>query len=127
MWGEAPSKQDALMHAVAFTANHRLYGAYMVRVTREWRYSCENALTDSAINQKAWLGHAACALAFNCPENIVRKAWGLLTTDQQQKANNEAAKAIAAWKSNRADQFVREDVGGQMLFEWDTGRIADAA
>lgn len=127
MWGAAHDKKNSLEQAIEFTGDHVLYGSYMIRVIEEWKYSCENALTDYSINRKAWLGHAACALAMQIPENVIREAWGYLSEEQRRLANGEAQKAIAAWESNFANQPVSEDVGGQMLLRWDTGRIASAS
>ena len=47
----------------------------MVYVVENWKYSCENSLTDRFLNRRAWLGQAACAHAINCPENITRKCY----------------------------------------------------
>lgn len=122
MWGSVPDRRSALRDAVTFTGNHRRYGAAMMRVVGEWPISCENALTDRSLNQKAWVGHAACALAIQCPEDIVRQAWGLLTDEQRFLANKEANRAIRRWRLDYcARHGVREQVGEQMLLEWDPG------
>lgn len=100
MWGHVEDVKLYLEKAVLFTGNHKLYGAYMERVSLEWPISCENALTDMNINRKAWLGHAACALAINCPEDITRKAWRYLSDEQQINANAEAERVISKWELN---------------------------
>lgn len=117
MWGEVEDRKSMLQQAIDFTGNHMLYGSYMLRVIREWPYSCENALTDSMLNRKAWLGHAACAMAIHCPEDITRKAWGFLTHEQRTLANRRAAFAIGAWEeSYRASNGLRRDVAQAVLF-----------
>ena len=117
MWGDVKDRKDMLSKAVVFTGDHKLYGDYMVRVTNEWKVSCENALTDPYINQKAWVGHAACALALNCPEDIVRKAWGLLTNEQQYLANQKAGAAVQAWKERYIkDKQLHRDLAQALLF-----------
>ncbi len=116
MWGEATDAKSMLEQAIAFTGDHVEYGSYMLRVIREWPISCENALTDSSLNQKAWVGHAACALALNCPEDITRKAWGYLTDEQRLLANKAAARAIREWSDAYAkDRGVLPDVGATLL------------
>ena len=100
MWGEAENPSYALEVAIGFTSDHELYGRYMRRVAREWPISCENALTDPHLNHKAWIGHAAVALAHGIPEDITRKAWGYLTDEQKLLANKEAERAVAAWKES---------------------------
>jgi hypothetical protein len=105
MWGEVTDRDYWLWQAVAFTGDHKKYGSYMRRVATEWPVSCENALTDSSLNQKAWIGHAACALAMNVPEDIVRKAWGYLTDEQRFLANEEARRTIQRWKHDYATRL----------------------
>jgi hypothetical protein len=91
----------------------------MQRVIKEWPISCENALTDYSLNRKAWVGHAACALALGCPEDITRQAWKELTYEQQLLANKEADGAIKAWEYNYIkDRGLYSNVGKPMLFEW---------
>lgn len=117
MWGEATDKKAALQIAIGFTSDHKLYGSYMKRVCHEWPVSCENALTDPLLNQKAWLGHAAVALAHNIPEDITREAWGYLTDEQKYLANQEAEREIRAWRLRYfEDKGLHGLLAGQMLF-----------
>ena len=88
--------------AVSFTSDHERYGAFMRKVIRAWKYSCEQNLTDASLNRRAWLGHAACALAFRCPEYLVRRAWWELTDEQRALANRQADLAIAEWEALNA-------------------------
>ena len=101
MWGTVPDRRKTLRLAVEFTRDSKLYGHYMRLVCREWTYSCENALTDKNLNRKAWLGHAACALAHGIPEDIVREAWKHLTDEQRTLANKQAENAIKEWEHIR--------------------------
>jgi hypothetical protein len=117
MWGDVDDNRAALESAVSFTGNHRLYGSYMFRVIEEWPVSCENALTDPVLNKKAWVGHAAVALALQIPEDITRKAWGLLSHEQRILANKEAARAVRKWEdAYRESRGIRQDVEAPMLF-----------
>jgi hypothetical protein len=116
MWGEVANRQRYLERAVIFTGNHKLYGRYMNRVVREWPNSCINALTDQALNRRAWIGHAACALALYCPEDITRQAWGLLSHEQRLLANKQADRAIQSWEMRyRQGQRIRNDMDAQVL------------
>ena len=98
MWGVVEDRETYLQRAIEFTGNAQRYGKYMMRVVKEWRYSCEHNLTDRSQNRRAWVGHAACALAFQCPEDIVRQAWGHLSEQQQNEANAQADIAIGYWE-----------------------------
>ena len=108
MWGTVENKSEYLKHAIWFTGDHELYGMYMKRVVLSWRYSCEHNLSNVTQNRKAWLGHAACALAFECPESIVRKAWSFLSEEQQALANNQADKCIKLWESMQCQSENQE-------------------
>jgi len=98
MWDTCSNQEEMLKKAIEFTGNHALYGSYMLRVVNEWPISCENSLTAETINRKAWLGHAACAMAIRCPENITRLAWGYLTEEQRILANKQAEEKIKIWE-----------------------------
>lgn len=116
MWGDSLDPKADLERAIAFTGDHKLYGHYMARVCHEWPVSCENALTDPHLNQKAWLGHAAVALAHGIPEDITRKAWGYLSDEQKHLANAEAEREIELWKERYVqDKRIRSGVGGTLL------------
>lgn len=128
MWGEVSDRKEALQAAIKFTGNPMLYGEYMRRVISEWPISCENALTDKNLSRKAWVGRAAVALALAIPEDITRQAWGFLSDEQRTLANAEARRAIEYWSERHLQGGgIRDDVGEQMLFEWDTRRGSDEA
>lgn len=123
MWRTVSGKERAVYFdkAIEFTGNAELYGHYMMLVTELWPISCEQNLTDSNINQKAWIGHAACCLAIGCPEDITRQAWGRLTQQQQDEANNKAGDAIAYW-NEKQDQKLYHELGEEGLSGRNTGR-----
>lgn len=98
MWGSVPDRDQYLDLMIRFTGDAVLYGAGMLRVVREWKYSCEHNLSNVTQNRKAWVGHAACALLFRCPEDIVRSAWSRLAEEQQIQANAVADIAIREWE-----------------------------
>lgn len=112
MWSDVEDRKGMLQKAIDFTGDHALYGSYMMRVIREWPISCENALTDPLLNKKAWVGHAACAMAIGCPEDITRQAWGLLNDEQRFLANKEADRAIREWWYDyQKDRSVHQEMG----------------
>ncbi len=102
MWDDVVGKEaeKILPLAIKFTGNNVIYGESMRKVIYKWFFSCETFLSDKHINRKAWLGHAACSLEHNLPENIVRMAWKKLTDDQRNLANKEAEKYIKEWEKN---------------------------
>lgn len=98
MWGYVENRKEWLEKAIAFTGDADLYGRWMMKVVKNWKYSCEHNLSKQDTNRKAWLGHAAVAMAIQCPEDIVRQAWGYLTEEQQIAANQKAQEAIEYWE-----------------------------
>jgi len=116
MWGIIENRKAMLNKAIKFTGDHKRYGRFMLRVVNEWKFSCENALTDYSINRRAWIGHAATALALGCPEDITREAWGYLTSEQQLLANKKADEAIRLWEVNHVENGgLCLEMGEQML------------
>lgn len=103
MWGVVDNRKVWLQKAILFTGDHGLYGSWMRKVVEQWPNSCEHNLTKLDTNRKAWVGHAAVAMAIKCPEDIVRQAWGFLSDEQQRLANAEAQSAIKKWESIRAE------------------------
>lgn len=116
MWGSVEDSNAATDLAIEFTGQHKLYGSFMQRVIEEWKYSCENALTDYSLNRRAWLGHAAVALALQIPEYITRKAWANLNYEQQLLANKEAWRSIRKWEDGyRSREGIHKDVEASLL------------
>lgn len=102
MWRNVSGKEieSLLPAAIEFTGDHERYGKAMMSVIMRWKYSCEHNLTDSGLNKRAWIGHAACSLELGFPEVVVRAAWKHLTDEQRYLANKQADIAIEQWKSN---------------------------
>lgn len=98
MWGTVDNRAEWLQKAIDFTGDHMLYGSWMKKVAEEWKFSCEHHLTKVNTNRKPWIGHAAVARAIQCPEDIVREAWGHLSKEQQDAANMQAQNVIEYWE-----------------------------
>ena len=106
MWRKAENREQMLNEAIDFTGDAERYGAAMLRVIREWSYSCEHNLSNISQNRKAWIGHAACALEKGFCEDVVREAWGHLSEQQQREANAKAQQAIEEWEKWQSDQLA---------------------
>ena len=101
MWGSVNHRKTWKEIAILFTGDAELYGYWMLRVIECWPLSCEHNLTKGG-DKRPWIGHAAVALALNIPEDIVREAWGHLSTEQQDAANKKAEEAIEVWRKKNA-------------------------
>jgi hypothetical protein len=102
------ARRIMLNKAITFTGNHELYGEYMMKVIDLWTVSCEHNLSDKNMNKRAWIGHAACCLAIQCPEDITRQAWGCLSKAQQVAADEQADNAIKAWNEKQNIKLHQE-------------------
>lgn len=110
MWRALESGERAgfLSKAIEFTGNAKAYGQAMLQVIPAMPIACRQNLTDTGQNRRAWIGHAACFLAINCPEDVTREAWGLLTQQQRDEANAVADHAIEQWEH---EQHETKDSG----------------
>lgn len=70
----------------------------MKRVTTEWPVSSEQNLTNLGQNRRAWLGQAACCIAFNVPEELTKIAWNSMDSASQDRANGIADVVITEWE-----------------------------
>lgn len=80
----------------------------MSHVSQHWETSAAQHLTQSAATYRPWLGHAACCFEYGVPNWITKKAWNLLTPDQQMQANSVADAVRDEWmrQSNGQDLFA---------------------
>ena len=103
MWSKVSldKEQEIIERAIIFTGNYIEYGNAMIDVVNNWHYSLEHHLTDNSINQRAYIGHAACNYKFGWAEYLVRAAWNKLDPNQQRLANAAADSAIELWKNKR--------------------------
>ncbi len=97
MYRDIENKQYYIHKAIECLRNP--YEA-MLKVTKEWRYSSKENLSDLTSNRKSWLGQAACCYQFKVPEHITREAWGLLTKEERINANRIAQIVINKWEES---------------------------
>jgi len=124
MWRDVSESEQRryLSLAIDFTGDACRYGAAMLNVLHAMPLACEHNLTEPAMNRQAWIGHAACFLAIDCPEYITREAWGHLTQRQRDDANTQADCAIAEWERKHAKEARK--VHPQLDFEGISGWLA---
>lgn len=91
-------QEAKINQCVRFMSDTDVFECFMMTVISDWPLSCEVSFTNPQINQVAWLGQAAAAIGIACPEDITKKAWGLLAEEKQIKANEAAKRNIKKWK-----------------------------
>ena len=88
----------------------------MQKVIAEWEIATEYNLSNAEINRKAWLGQAACSCYEGIHEDETREAWGIMTEQQRQKANQIAAQIIREWIADRENE---ENQQISLLNDWE--------
>lgn len=92
-----------------FLSDPKRFGATLAKVIKEWKHSCEHYLTNGAMNRIAWLGQAAACYAMGIPSTF-RSGFSLLTSEQQEAANQVALKYLNKWlKANGRNQVDMEE------------------
>lgn len=69
----------------------------MNRAVSEWPKAAAHHLTDGGMNQRAWLGWAACGILAQTPAHVTRQAWWQLTEIQRNEANKIADGVIESY------------------------------
>lgn len=91
-------REYLILKCAEFMADTARFRAGMIRAISEWPISCEVNFTNRSNNRQAWLGHAACCISVDCPEEPTRAAWWTLTKKQRDDADAAAAEVIEMWE-----------------------------
>jgi len=70
----------------------------MEKVFREWKVSTCVNLSNNSINRRAWLGQSSCLIIHECNERETKKAWFMLSEDEQNHANKLAESKITKFE-----------------------------
>ncbi len=92
--------EDLIRKSVYLLTNSVLFLETCKSVVKDWRITTSVHLTNNTINKKAWIGQASCNYLYKVPELLTRVAWGKLTKDQQENANNIAQTVINSYLTN---------------------------
>jgi hypothetical protein len=90
------SKDECLNSYAAFLRNIPHFTNALEHVITEWKYSCEQNLSNSAMNRIAWLGQASACYAEGLPSCFCG-GFSLLSTDEQNLANETALIYLNKW------------------------------
>jgi len=97
----SPSDEELISNAVQLLSNSDLLYLQMSRAVREWCNSGEMNMSNRSRNRQAWLGQAACSIAYGVPENLTKIAWRSLTPEVRSRANAVADMVISEWELTR--------------------------
>jgi len=90
--------------------DQELFGSVLEKIIVEWKYSCEQYLTNTAMNRIAWLGQAAVCYEAGVPAKFC-SAWSKISDEDQDSANITALNALNKWLINNGRKPVTMDEG----------------
>lgn len=91
-------KQRHIDNCLKMFNSERLTKEHMIRVVKEWKFSCEHNLTNESINKIAYIGQAACCLYSGIPSTVTMECWSMLSKEVQERSDKLAIEAIELWK-----------------------------
>lgn len=93
-------KKQKIDKVVSLFSNPTETEVYMNRVIEDWKYSCEQNLSNDNMNKVAWLGQAACCILDKIPSSVTMEAWSLVPDEFKTIANSIAETIIKKWESS---------------------------
>lgn len=103
-WGAGRTAQDAVL--ILSDLDNLQLG--MELAVKTWPKAAAHHLTDLGMNQRAWLGWAACGILAQIPAHITRSAWWLLSEQRRTLANDVADSVIASYAHPRKQRSLFE-------------------
>lgn len=82
-------------------SSEKLTEKYMGRVINEWKYSCEQNLTNESMNKIAYIGQAAACLYCGASNLTTMYSWKFLTNEIRDRSDKIASKKILEWKQKK--------------------------
>jgi hypothetical protein len=71
---------------------------YMIRVVKEWIFSCQHNLTNESMNKIAYLGQGACCLYAGIPSTVTMEAWSKVPEEFRNIADSIAIDVLELWE-----------------------------
>jgi hypothetical protein len=108
-------RQYLIQKCAEFMDNTDAFREAMYQAIEEWPISCEVNFTNRNNNRQAWLGHAACCIAIECPEEPTRAAWWTLSKAKRDAADAAAAEVIEEWERRYLERLKPEPENASLL------------
>ena len=106
--------QQEVIKSIDLLSSKQKFKEACKNVANNWPNSTSTHLHNLHINQKAWLGQAACCFNHAATERATKVAWKELSPDTQKKANFIAQKVIDEYHRSRKHLYDSLEV--QRLF-----------
>ena len=97
----SPYEGVLINNAISLLSNPKKFYEVAKKVINEWPKAADLNLSNVGRNRQAWIGQASCCYKFGVPENQTKRAWNLLTEQQQNDANKIADIIILEWEKSK--------------------------
>lgn len=94
--------EELSLKAKELLCNEKEFFLIAKKVITEWKYACEQNLSNRGRNRQAWIGQASCNYKFKISEYITKYGWRLMSIEEQERANKVADKIIDIWEKENA-------------------------
>lgn len=96
-------KKEMIKNVLTMFNSKSLTRKFMMKVVKEWKYSCEHNLTNESLNKIAYIGQSACCLYARIPNTITMEAWSLLTDEVKKRSDKIALETISYWEEKNKE------------------------
>ncbi|MBR5835566.1 MAG: hypothetical protein IKY66_05315 [Bacteroidales bacterium] len=93
------TKEERWQKAIDLLTNSERFYTTAKDMMKAFPYACEHNLTNTTMNRIAYIGQASCFFLHGLVEEEVRGAWGYLTEEQRNEANETARKTLEEWEN----------------------------
>jgi hypothetical protein len=80
---------------------------YMIKVIKDWFFSCEQNLTNNGMNKIAYIGQAACCLYAGIPSTVTMEAWSKVPNDYKVIADSIANDVLKEWEEFHTQVLIQ--------------------
>lgn len=99
MIDKGETKEERLQKAIDLLTDSELFYKTAKDMMKAYPYACEHNLTNTTMNRITYIGQASCFFLHGLTEEEVREAWGYLTEEQRNEANETAGKTLEEWEN----------------------------
>lgn len=91
---------EHIQKSIDLLSDQKKFKKFAEKLIIDWKFSCEQNLTDPSLNKIAYIGQGACCIANSTPSFVTRLAWSYIEEENQKKANKTAKKILKKWQYN---------------------------
>lgn len=98
-------RKERVQKAVQILTDEDLCYKSMMMVINNWKYACEQNLSNNIYGHRSFLGQSACCIYAGCHEDETREAWGNITDSQRKRANQIADTVYNKWLNDHENDY----------------------